>query len=509
MKIITKITLLLFITFNVFSQTFDLDKSFGKDGFVKISDYAQMREIKSVINNSDGGYFAIGTGEEENLFLSIAKLDSLGKPDPTYGEGGYLNKKYADYDYKFDHLVVKDNGQILISGILTKSDFSDYKLSIVQLLNDGSFDKTFDVDGEFIQDLGQKNPSHVNSLPLEDQSIVVAYSYYFDFHYIGTLIKLTANGDLVPNFGSSGVKELSFTNSFNLYSGTVQQNSNKFNLIYFGDAPGISSTVIITRLDADGEVDKTFGVEGFAKLEDDNLSIINPKLVFTTDDNFVISYLSSQINFPDPKSFTVRKFHNNGKVFNSFGTNGKVSLIPPGTIPIKGSLYGFVQLIDGNFIGYLRSEDNHIFSLTEDGTLNADFGNEGFISFIDPGANDAFIDIILEEKKNKLLIYGSDISNSVIIGRYNFSTETSHVFHNLSSLEISVFPNPATDYIQIGKFSDKISREITLTDMKGNVVKQISYSDRNNYFIGDLSSGSYLLHDSTGNKIKIGKFIKL
>ena len=76
--------------------------------------------------------------------------------------------------------------------------------------------------------------------------------------------------------------------------------------------------------------------------------------------------------------------------------------------------------------------------------------------------------------------------------------------------KFSISPNPANDFISISN-SDNISvKSISLTDLNGRVVKQISYSDASNIQVNvaDLASGMYLMNITSDQGTATKKVVK-
>jgi hypothetical protein len=76
--------------------------------------------------------------------------------------------------------------------------------------------------------------------------------------------------------------------------------------------------------------------------------------------------------------------------------------------------------------------------------------------------------------------------------------------------KFSISPNPANDFITLSN-SDNISvKSISLTDLNGRVVKQISYSDASNIQVNvaDLASGMYLMNITSDQGTATKKVVK-
>jgi hypothetical protein len=83
-----------------------------------------------------------------------------------------------------------------------------------------------------------------------------------------------------------------------------------------------------------------------------------------------------------------------------------------------------------------------------------------------------------------------------------------------SAGKLNIYPNPATDYINIG-FSLNVNSGLTINiyDLKGKLVKtQNIYNKPSGYHTeklncGELSKGSYIIQLVHGNEYKSGKFL--
>lgn len=61
-----------------------------------------------------------------------------------------------------------------------------------------------------------------------------------------------------------------------------------------------------------------------------------------------------------------------------------------------------------------------------------------------------------------------------------------------AKLELSVFPNPATEYISVKDNSDLVG-EVSVFSIVGRKVKEYTYTKGEQYYIGDLPKGMYLV----------------
>ncbi len=71
-----------------------------------------------------------------------------------------------------------------------------------------------------------------------------------------------------------------------------------------------------------------------------------------------------------------------------------------------------------------------------------------------------------------------------------FAFSLSYGFAQRSTV-VQVFPNPASEYIEIEATQD--IKKISIINMIGRRVKSFAYSDKERYYIGDLPRGMYLV----------------
>ena len=99
-------------------------------------------------------------------------------------------------------------------------------------------------------------------------------------------------------------------------------------------------------------------------------------------------------------------------------------------------------------------------------------------------------------------------------GNYEYSDLAETV--RISEGDISVYPNPATDYLVVtlyGKKDQKVN--IQVIDSKGQIMKNVNKkfnidgSVFENISIEDLTSGQYQVQISIGSKVLIERLIKI
>lgn len=98
-------------------------------------------------------------------------------------------------------------------------------------------------------------------------------------------------------------------------------------------------------------------------------------------------------------------------------------------------------------------------------------------------------------------------ANSDIIGIDTFSVDRTLSTENFFKSNFAVYPNPATDVINISNVNGLEITKSTISDINGRIVKEIN-SSLNNINVGDLTSGVYFLNVTTTTGNGTTKIIK-
>ncbi|MFT4535188.1 MAG: photosystem II stability/assembly factor-like uncharacterized protein [Saprospiraceae bacterium] len=115
-----------------------------------------------------------------------------------------------------------------------------------------------------------------------------------------------------------------------------------------------------------------------------------------------------------------------------------------------------------------------------------------------------FADLDLHDEKRELLAasYGRSMFT------YDLPSEPISAIINALTESLNIYPNPSSDYISIDLTNNIVVSEITLLDISGRVMKNVSISDRK-VDITSLGIGNYILRMVTQQGIISKKFTKI
>jgi hypothetical protein len=90
-----------------------------------------------------------------------------------------------------------------------------------------------------------------------------------------------------------------------------------------------------------------------------------------------------------------------------------------------------------------------------------------------------------------------------------FDVYANEVSEQSEIIEIEIYPNPVSDYIDLSAFVFKSVDTIEVVDMSGTSVMKKMKLERNGLNVTDLTPGNYILTLHADEKVYQGKFVKL
>lgn len=184
-----------------------IDTSFGNQGVSKggvIGNYAQANAI---VLQPDGAILTAGEVSQPNgnLLMTVARHTSTGDVDKSFGNNGRIIVKMdkSSYYESAQAISLQADGRIVISGVMISPTGVECILAFARLNTDGTFDTSFSGDGRYSQINGSASDYGRCSkagLIQPDGKIVAAGT---DDSNIG-VFRMNADGTLDNTFGING-----------------------------------------------------------------------------------------------------------------------------------------------------------------------------------------------------------------------------------------------------------------------------------------------------------------
>jgi uncharacterized delta-60 repeat protein len=179
-----------------FNSDGSLDTAFGSAGIVTTDFSGQDDEAYASALQPDGKIVAVGRTTSSQSVFALARYNSNGLLDTTFGTGGKVITSFFPNDFSFaGTMAIQPDGKIVAGGgglsVETQAQLARYN-------SDGSLDPTFGVGGKLID----YNFGEARSLALQSDGKIVVASYPF----IGdlALTRYNSDGSVDTTFGTSG-----------------------------------------------------------------------------------------------------------------------------------------------------------------------------------------------------------------------------------------------------------------------------------------------------------------
>ncbi len=398
-----------------------LDSTFGEGGLVTTDMYRDSH-ASAVALQADGKLVVAGNvvstvgsipGAGITNDFALTRYNRDGSLDDSFGDQGMVSTDFNSKDDTAAAVALQDDGKIIVAG-MSSSNTGVYCV-LARYLSDGSLDPAFGVDGK-VTGLFSGGWCHAITLQTDGKILVTGEVSTQTFpNDIGfEITRLNADGSLDASFGDQGVVK-TFSSGTLYYGNTaVLQEDGKL-LVAGSAAVGVSSLQFaLARYDPEGNLDPQFGTDGIVISAFDGR---NGAWAVAIQLNHQIVVAGSFMN--DDYSYqavALARFNANGSLDTGFGTGGRA------TAQIGGA--GFARAV-------ALQADNHIvtagdnyrdFILSrwdENGSLDTSFGQDGAV-ITDLGGSEQGYSAVMQADGKMILagVTNNTLYDNIALARY-------------------------------------------------------------------------------------------
>ena len=247
-----------------------LDRSFGSGGIVTTT-FPQGSYAFDVALQTDGKIIAAGTvfvnfdpGESSDTDFALARYNSDGTPDTTFGNGGQVSTDFVGFEDDAFSVLIQADGKIVAVGS-ANDPATFYDFAAARYLSNGTIDTTFGVGGKVRTDFGDQNFDRARSAALQSDGKIVAAGFAISQNggvQNFAVARYTSNGILDTTFSGDGKTQIDFGNCCQSAMKVLLQSDGK--IVTVGGSNGESSEddFLLARLSPRGSLDNNFGVGG-------------------------------------------------------------------------------------------------------------------------------------------------------------------------------------------------------------------------------------------------------
>jgi uncharacterized delta-60 repeat protein len=235
-----------------------LDPTFGTGGLV-IKDVGGLEDaLLDVALQADGKIVATGftySGGGENFV--VARFDATGVLDGSFGSSGIVITDFRGFNDSGAQLVIQPDQRIVVGGIALKAATDGGNFGLARYKTDGTLDPTFGVGGKVMTDFGASSNSG-QALVLQPDGKLVVGGWVTPLDW--ALTRYLSDGSEDPSFGTNGRVVMDLAGSSDEVNALAMQPNGK--LLVAGYGQRASEDLALARLDIHGIPEASFGTNG-------------------------------------------------------------------------------------------------------------------------------------------------------------------------------------------------------------------------------------------------------
>ena len=407
------------------AQAGALDTTFGTGGVFSLGPTVSKGglmfspTVTSVALQGDGKILAAGMIDN---FPAVLRLNMNGTIDTAFGSSGIATSTFGN-QASGDTAVavaVQSNGQILLAATDALSDNGGLGFELARFDTDGTPDTTFASDG-FVNTFPFGQFAFLNSA-IGPNAMVIQPDGKIVLAGTGLMVRYETNGQLDPAFGTGGAAALisPSVTAMALQSGKI--------LIASGGLPFVqafTNTGSIARYNSNGSLDTTFGSSGQASSLVSGTAI----LLQSTGKIVLAGSLVSHIEIPpaiNQTGFALTRLNAGGTVDTTFGVHGAVvtgfaSVHPNAVVTALGQqASGDIvaagvagSAVPGTTAGGLAGLARY----TSVGQLDTTFGSGGTVATGLGSKNSSVVAAVIQSDGN-IVVVGGGATTGFIVARF-------------------------------------------------------------------------------------------
>jgi uncharacterized delta-60 repeat protein len=251
----------------------------------------------AVLPASDGKIVTVGSGDNT---IVVSRQAKNGRLDHTFAHSGTSTQVFGT-GTSASAAVLQPDGKVVVAG--TTNGFSDFLL--MRFTTAGESDEA---TASFPQrtDLGGVDEAYAVAVA-PDGRIVVAGRHDDDI----AVVRYRADGTLDPTFGGDGVVTTALAGAAVARAVAVQANGK---VVVAGTVGAATEQLVLVRYHTNGHIDRSFGANGFARQSSTPIRSAD-QLVLQGDDLLVGGEIALD-------TFGLSRFDAGGEIDRSFGLDG-------------------------------------------------------------------------------------------------------------------------------------------------------------------------------------------
>jgi len=243
------------------------DETFGNAGLTTTSTSGSYEYATDVIVQSDYKIVVAGRGVASGMTMTVVRYSPNGTLDDTFDGDGIARIQFSTGLSSSSVVRIQPDGKILIAGAAAIGDFTYTVFGLARLNSDGTPDNTFGDGGKVSIDvaINAAQQSVANDVLFQPDGKIVAVGYTnsgLERGYDFALVRLNPDGTPDVSFGNSGKVVTHIPESKDDFAVTVELQTDGKLLVAGSSSISSEFRNALIRYRSDGTLDTQFGNNG-------------------------------------------------------------------------------------------------------------------------------------------------------------------------------------------------------------------------------------------------------
>ncbi|HTN46217.1 MAG TPA: hypothetical protein VL098_07695 [Flavipsychrobacter sp.] len=304
-----------------YAQSFRIDSSFGQNGRKILTTATGNSFLYDAQKQTDGKLIAAGQISNQTTDLMLFRRNADGTPDAGFGNNGTLSWDVSG-DEGLSSIALQTDGKIVGCGWQSTTS-NNTAFLLTRINTNGTPDNSFGNQGTVIftqvNGTNTSNATWRNVKIQPDGKILLVGRTFVSNEFRGLVQRYKPDGSLDSSFGTNGSVYIKYVNgSHNYGEDLFIQNDGK--ILVLGSSYLTAYKIHLTRLDANGVTDATFGTTGKVNPTFTGFTSALPSWLTVLSDGR-IQVVGYAYNGSQQRVLCFRTTAS-GQMDNNFGTNG-------------------------------------------------------------------------------------------------------------------------------------------------------------------------------------------
>jgi len=256
-----------------FKQDGSTDLAYGNNGIASTNGYNAVMQTDGKVVESN--YYSGSTGSE----IILSRYNTNGSPDLTYGTNGIVLSDFFGGSESYGPTAIQPDNKVVVAGYIYTNTGSD--LLLARYNTDGTPDATFGTGGAITAEFEPYNNATTIAIGKDGKILIGEACYTASFQLVIVLARFNSNGAIDSSFAQNGSMTLSIGAS--AFPGTVAlQADGKILLAYETSPSNYPFYSFVTRFHSSGVTDSLFGTNGTIAVDGSSLLLQGDKKILVS-----------------------------------------------------------------------------------------------------------------------------------------------------------------------------------------------------------------------------------